>query len=32
MALYADEVVGLVRKIEPAGAIVSELADAFRSM
>jgi NAD(P)H-dependent flavin oxidoreductase YrpB (nitropropane dioxygenase family) len=29
MALYAGEVVGLVRKIEPAAAIVSELAEAF---
>jgi nitronate monooxygenase len=30
MALYAGEVIGLVRKIEPAGTIVSELAEAFR--
>ena len=31
MALYAGEVVGLVRRIEPAGTIVSELAGAFRA-
>jgi hypothetical protein len=31
MALYAGEVVGLVRKIEPAGVIVPELADASRA-
>jgi nitronate monooxygenase len=32
MALYAGEAVGLVHQIEPAGAIVSELAEAFRAV